>query len=261
MHHASKGQATHFRKFFAALGIVIVTGMWVIQCDDSTSPAASAPAAPALVSPADLGTAPSDSTILTWSASAGATSYQLQLSVDSAYGSFLVNDSELITKSRWAGPLSAGKTYYWRVRAKNDAGVSAWSARRFVTAALATETALTITAPKTGESFPLNGPIVVKWHVNTDTLNASNIHSYLKQFTLDSGKSWHDMTVLPGSEITDSNKYQITWIGLDTTQFKCDTCSTTFSKADFLNKGVKLQVISYPPNQRFGYTGFITFHE
>ena len=120
--------------------------------------------------------------------------------------------------------------------------------------------ALTLVSPRGGESFSLTDTIPVKWMVNTDSITASNIHSYLKQFSPDSGKNWYDMAVKPGSETTDSNKYQITWTGLDTTMLNNST-QANFTKADLLNRGIKLQVISYPPHSKFGYSGFIRFHE
>ncbi len=119
---------------------------------------------------------------------------------------------------------------------------------------------LAILSPRGGEKYSLTDSLPVRWMVNTDSLNASNIHSYLKQFTLDSGKTWNDMSVKLKSEITDSNQYQITWIVLDTSMFNNAT-QANFTKMDFLNRDLKLRVVSYPPHSKTGYTGYIHFTE
>jgi len=95
-----------------------------------------APAAPTLVSPADGATGVSTFPTLTWNASAGATTYRLQLSTDSTFASFIVNDSTLADTSKQVGPLANNTRYFWRVSAKNAGGTSPFSAaRRFTTAA------------------------------------------------------------------------------------------------------------------------------
>jgi transposase-like protein len=95
-----------------------------------------APTAPTLVSPADGATGVSTSPTLTWNASGGATTYRLQLSTDSTFASFIVNDSTLADTSKQVGPLANNTRYFWRVSAKNAGGTSPFSAaRRFTTAA------------------------------------------------------------------------------------------------------------------------------
>jgi hypothetical protein len=120
--------------------------------------------------------------------------------------------------------------------------------------------ALTLVTPKGGENFSINDTVPVKWFINQDSLNASNINSYLKQYSPDSGKNWYDMAVKPGSAKTDSNKYQITWLVVDTSTFN-NTTQANFTKADYLNRGILVQVISYPPHSKIGSSGFIHFHE
>ncbi len=62
-----------------------------------------------------------------WDSSAGATNYHLQVSVSSLFLSTAVDDSTITTTSHKIGPLLNNTTYYWRVRARNSGGTSAFS--------------------------------------------------------------------------------------------------------------------------------------
>lgn len=85
------------------------------------------PSAPALVSPVDTATNQPTSLTLSWSASAGATGYELQLATDSLFSVLVVDDSTLAGTSRPVSGLAASTLHYWRVNAKNAAGTSPWS--------------------------------------------------------------------------------------------------------------------------------------
>jgi hypothetical protein len=94
--------------------------------------------APALTSPEDDEVVPGKSVTFQWGASAGATTYQLEVNVKP--------DSDVNTEPDWGeatrkykgdvgnvltkivtGFGDDGRTYYWRVRAGSDAGWSSWS--------------------------------------------------------------------------------------------------------------------------------------
>ncbi len=85
------------------------------------------PSVPVLVSPTNGATGLSNSPTLRWQQSTGALSYTLQVSTGSAFDRFVFNDSTLTTISRQLSGLVNGTTYYWRVKAKNQYGVSGWS--------------------------------------------------------------------------------------------------------------------------------------
>jgi hypothetical protein len=86
------------------------------------------PVPPALASPANGATDQPTTVTHIWNASAGAAQYRLQVSQDSTFTSTVFDDSTIASTSRVVGPLSPGTLYYWRVRGKNGAGVSPWSA-------------------------------------------------------------------------------------------------------------------------------------
>jgi hypothetical protein len=85
------------------------------------------PSVPTLVSPADGSTGLTLQPTLAWSTAANATSYRVQLSQDSGFTSVVQDDSLLNSATKTVDSLSTISTYYWRVRAKNANGVSAWT--------------------------------------------------------------------------------------------------------------------------------------
>ncbi|MFM7774476.1 MAG: S8 family peptidase [Candidatus Kapaibacterium sp.] len=89
-----------------------------------------APAAPALSSPADGATNVARRVTLTWAASAGAQTYQVQVSKSSTFASIAYSATNLTTTSATTGTLSANTTHYWRVRATNAKGTGSYSATR-----------------------------------------------------------------------------------------------------------------------------------
>ncbi len=64
---------------------------------------------------------------LSWSSSATATSYRVQVATDSSFGSPLVDDSTVTGLSRQVGPLRNITRYFWHVGAMNSGGASGYS--------------------------------------------------------------------------------------------------------------------------------------
>ncbi len=108
------------------------------------------PAAPTLSSPANGATNQTLSPTLTWSASAGAASYGLQVSTDQNFGTTIFDQTGLTGTSQALSGLTNGATYYWRVNATNIGGTSAYS----------TVFSFTTTTGSTGQ-LGLNMPDVV----------------------------------------------------------------------------------------------------
>ncbi|MBI3005411.1 MAG: fibronectin type III domain-containing protein [Ignavibacteriales bacterium] len=86
-----------------------------------------APSAPILLSPENGVTGQATSLTLSWNAASGASSYQLQLSVDSTFLTQIVDQSGLTTQSFDVSGLTNGTGYFWRVNATNGGGTSDWS--------------------------------------------------------------------------------------------------------------------------------------
>ncbi|GEM_PF-767655 len=85
------------------------------------------PQTPVLLSPEQSGTVTYLPAVFRWSSSLLADTYHLQLSTSSSFTTCLVNDSSLTDTSYSVSGLTHGTTYYWRLRAKNSGGASAWS--------------------------------------------------------------------------------------------------------------------------------------
>ena len=86
-----------------------------------------APPTPTLLLPADASSNLPINMTLSWSASTRATSYRVQVASNPSFGIVVLDDSTIVLTSRSVGPLSNNTLYYWRVRAKNDGGISAFS--------------------------------------------------------------------------------------------------------------------------------------
>jgi hypothetical protein len=64
---------------------------------------------------------------LSWSTSALATSYEVQVSLSSTFGSTILDQSGASLTSATLNGLTNSTTYYWRANASNAGGASAWS--------------------------------------------------------------------------------------------------------------------------------------
>jgi photosystem II stability/assembly factor-like uncharacterized protein len=84
------------------------------------------PDAPVLHAPADNAANLPAQQVFLWSSSERAALYHFQLSVDSAFTNFVVNDSAL-ADTLLERLLDYNTKYYWKVRAVNSGGVSSWT--------------------------------------------------------------------------------------------------------------------------------------
>ncbi len=87
------------------------------------------PIAPTLVYPANNSTGISLTPLMNWNDVVNADSYTLQVSTNSGFSSFVINQSGLTT-SQYQVPASTFQNnilYYWRACAVNTAGVGPWS--------------------------------------------------------------------------------------------------------------------------------------
>ncbi len=82
---------------------------------------------PTLTSPPNGATGISLSPTLSWDTIPSAISYRLQVASDSLFTNLLFNDSTITTTSREMGTLEGFTRYFWRVKAKDSSGTSAFS--------------------------------------------------------------------------------------------------------------------------------------
>lgn len=86
------------------------------------------PSTPLLAAPADDAVNQYDSTLLTWSYTAGAGEYSIQVSVDSNFTDNIIEESGITDSTYLVTGMTGQQTYYWRVKSGNIAGESDYSA-------------------------------------------------------------------------------------------------------------------------------------
>jgi uncharacterized protein (TIGR02145 family) len=86
-----------------------------------------APVPPVLLSPSDGATDISLTPTLTWNASSGATSYNLQVATDNSFTSLVYNNNVGDVTSQQISGLTSTTKYYWRLSAANSFGTKGWS--------------------------------------------------------------------------------------------------------------------------------------
>jgi transposase-like protein len=98
--------------------------------------------------------------LLRWRAADRATSYRLQVATSNTFSSGVVLDDSTITDTtKSVNGLSGKTTYYWRVSARNAAGVSVFTATRSFTTGLDTPV---LSAPADGATGRVQ-PVLLSW--------------------------------------------------------------------------------------------------
>jgi hypothetical protein len=166
---------------------------WLHNYAASVEPIPGAPFVPRLLSPSHGATSQPTSLTLQWNASLGATTYRFQLATDSTFMTGLVVDDFAVTDTLRVDSLSSFTRFFWRVRAENGAGSSAFSAaRKFTTV---------IGAPKL--SSPADGAteqdtsLTLQWNPSVAAA------SYHLQLAMDSGFT---SLAVDDSALTDTSR-------------------------------------------------------
>lgn len=148
----------------------------------SVTTSLSAPPAPTALSASGVATT---SFTANWSASSGATSYRLDVSTSSGFGSYVSGYQDLnvgdVTAASVSG-LAAGTTYYYRVRAVNGSGTSG-SSNTITVVTLLNAPIASSASNITSSSFTANwsissGATSYRLDVSTDSSFASYVSVY-----------------------------------------------------------------------------------
>jgi hypothetical protein len=164
--------------------------------------------APTLGSPADGSTGVSTNPTLTWNATAGALSYQLQVSTSPGFTSLIVDKSEITSTSYTVSGLVSNATYYWHVSTTYNNGTSPYSARRSFTTMVSAPQAPSLVEPPDGAAGVSTNPTLV-WEQSTGAA------SYQLQISTEPGFS---TIVLDRSGIT-STSYSVSGLARNTTYY------------------------------------------
>jgi hypothetical protein len=121
--------------------------------------------------------------------------------------------------------------------------------------------AFAIVQPRTGDRFSVKDTVTVIWNSNVAIIGTQPQRSFIKEFSLDSGKSWNLMRYNPLAVVDSGNiHFVLPWIVLDTNEYY-PAQDRNFIQEDFLNKEIQIHIISYPPESFTKTVGNIRFHE
>lgn len=111
-------------------GLTLITRP--VRVSASTAPVPANP--PVLLAPAEAAANVSLNGTFEWLTALGATSYDMHIAPDATFNTLALDTTVSGTQVRiLAGTLRSFTGYFWRVRARNESGVSAWSAARAFT--------------------------------------------------------------------------------------------------------------------------------
>jgi len=111
-------------------GLTLVTRP--VRISASTAPVPANP--PTLLAPTNQAVSVSLNATLEWLSVLAATSYDLQIAPDATFNTLVLDTNVSLTQARLpAGTLRSFTGYVWRVRARNESGVSSWSEVRTFT--------------------------------------------------------------------------------------------------------------------------------
>lgn len=137
------------------------------------------PATPTLIRPLNHSIDRYQVDTLQWSPSSGATNYHLQLATDSLFTSIAYSDTTLTVTGVGIGSFPPLSTWWWRVRAKNAVGWSAFTIP-FTFKVMGAATTPTLLLPANNS---VNQPVTItcKWSHSVDQTSRPIVHLHIIQ--------------------------------------------------------------------------------
>ena len=140
------------------------------------------PSAPNLNRPANGAKSVSITPTLSWDRAMGAVTYRMQVSPNSWFSTTVVNDSTIGETHKSIGPVQNGTTYFWRVSAKNEGGMSSWSQVRSFTTIVAAPLGIAYYVSPTGnDSNPGTESLPWKTLAKAASTATANTTVFIKQ--------------------------------------------------------------------------------
>jgi len=208
------------------------TYYWRVSSDNSSGPSntwsfktastgGTVPDPPLLLAPVNNSNNQPVSLTLSWNASSGAASYNLQVSTSNSFTTIFYNQSGIAGTSRQISGLSNNTKYYWRVSGTNNNGSSNWSSVwSFTTAGLPPAVPTLISPGDGGTDVPF--PVTFSWNASTGaqdyTLQVSTSVTFTNIFYNQSG-------------ITGTNR-QVSGLSATTTYYWRVIATNTFGSSN-----------------------------
>ncbi len=139
---------------------------FLVQFDGTARP--SPPFSPTQTAPANGATGVSRTPTLLWTPLGTTTKYWLQVSTNSSFSSYILNDSGLTTTSHALSALSYLTTYYWRVASGNSYGWSTFSPVRSFTTISNTPPNVPVPAAPSDGATDISPAPTLSWAAQVD---------------------------------------------------------------------------------------------
>lgn len=127
---------------------------------------------------------------LSWSPVGFVTSYALQVSLDANFSSLLINEFSIKEATYKLVSLLPNTTYYWRVSAQNDVGISKWCTTQVFNTVNPT---ITLKKPNGKERWHIGLEYYIEWDTNiSDDVNVSLLKNgaFVKNISTSGNRSY-----------------------------------------------------------------------
>ena len=169
------------------------------------------PAAPLLISPSNNAVGQALNLSLSWNPVAYASTYRVQLALDTNFTNIIIDDSTLINTVKAVTNLSPLTDYYWRVNAKNISGTGSFSSLwRFKTLGSPLQVNL-LYPPNDTTNIPVNVNFI--WSKPGEQTNAIKTSKPINKDNREISKYWFELTtdttgasLILDSTLTDTTK-------------------------------------------------------
>jgi photosystem II stability/assembly factor-like uncharacterized protein/Leucine-rich repeat (LRR) protein len=216
----------------------------------TTEDVATAPAVPDLVSPGNGQTDVNNPPTLSWNASSGAESYDLQISTDVTFSSITYSAIGISQTSQQVTNLTDGVTYYWHVKANNTVGSSDWSDTWNFTLTTSSGVATPVLTEPGNGSTEIPIPAKLVWEENT--IGGATYHVQVSTLSDFSTTIFDQSGITTGTKFVDGLAYstQYFWRVRTTVNSEQSSWSTVFNFTTYAQQTTVSTPINFPTRPR-----------
>ncbi len=208
-------------KYFWRVGSINAAGKSAFSQTWNFKTIIAAPDIPSLIQPSNNALNLDTTVNIVWSKIYNASFYIVQLSVDSTFNSFILNDSSVTDTSKQISGLSSNTKYYWRVASRNLGGNSSTSPTwNFSTKILTSVDRLSGTLPKEYKLYqnypnPFNPSTTIRYALPKDSKVILTVYNLIGQIVKElkndiEPAGFHELNFNAGNLASGIYIYQIT---------------------------------------------------